>query len=241
MFSMPVQSDIDSLWRRMAWLGICSVLWLVFASGTANAQSRKDKDKDEASERELASRVAKAEEALLREYMEVVNEYYKKGDKEAAVTVMKRVLSINPKMEGVKERISAINEELLQENGIRSEMDVSKGWVPVCEVAEGKPFRLAVVGDYKLDLNVTIPLTGLSTSDPLKDHVAVAPFGALIGLVVTDGKPGEPFPVNGGVEHTAKKGGQLFLRVNVPAAARCKGDLKLQISGGVAPLGKKKG
>ena len=67
-------------------------------------------------------------------------------------------------------------------------------------------------------------------------HVAVAPFGALIGVVVTDGKPGDPFAVNAGVEHTSKKGGLLYLRVNVPASARCKGDIKIQVSGGVKPL-----
>ena len=132
-----------------------------------------------------------------------------------------------------------INEELLQENGIKMEMDVSNGWVPVCEVEEGKPFRIAVVGEYKLDLTTPVPLTGLSTSDPAKDHVAVAPFGALIGLVMTDGKPGEPFAVTAGMEHKPKKGGQFFLRVNVPVIAKCKGDLKLQVSGAVKPLAKR--
>ena len=214
-------------------------------SSSALAQSKGDKEKardrkDGPSELELASRVAKAEESLLREYMEVVNEYYKKGEKEAAVQVLQRVASINPKMDGVKERINAITEELLQENGIKSELDVSKGWVPICEVEDGKPFRLTLAGDYKMDLTAAIPLTGLSTADPAKDHVAGAAFGAVIGLVVTEGKPGDPFPVNAGVEHSPKKSGQLWLRVNVPLAARCKGDLKLQVSGAVKPIIKKR-
>jgi hypothetical protein len=229
---------------RFTWARwILGMLFLAALSDSAFAQS-KDRDKnkernDGASETELAARLTKAEELLLKEYKEVVNEHYKQGRKENAIEVLQRIMAINPKMEGVEDQIKLINEELLQENGIKMEMDVSKGWVPICEVEEGKSFRIAVVGDYKLDLTTPVPLTGLSTSDPAKDHVAVAPFGALIGLVMTDGKPGEPFAVNTGLEQKPKKGGQLFLRVNVPLIAKCKGELKLQASGAVKPIGKR--
>lgn len=227
--------------KRTRWILV--ILFLAAISDSTFAQSKdrdKNKDrKDGASETELAERISKAEELLLKEYKEVVNEHYKQGRKESAIEVLQRIAAINPKMDGVEDQIKMINEELLQENGIKMEMDVSNGWVPVCDVEEGKPFRIAVVGEYKLDLTTPVPLTGLSTSDPAKDHVAVAPFGALIGLVMTDGKPGEPFAVNAGMEHKPKKGGQFFLRVNVPVIAKCKGDLKLQVSGAVKPLAKR--
>ena len=227
--------------KRTRWILV--VLFLAAISDSTFAQSKdrdKNKDrKDGASETELAERISKAEELLLKEYKEVVTEHYKQGRKESAIEVLQRIAAVNPTMDGVQDQIKMINEELLQENGIKMEMDVSNGWVPICEVEEGKPFRIAVVGEYKLDLTTPVPLTGLSTSDPAKDHVAVAPFGALIGLVMTDGKPGEPFAVNAGVEHKPKKGGQFFLRVNVPVIARCKGDLKLQVSGAVKPLAKR--
>lgn len=234
-----LRSPIRITWAR--W--ILGVLLLATLPDSTIAQSKdRDKNKDRnagATETELAARLTKAEELLLKEYKEVVNEHYKQGRKENAINVLQRMMAINPKMEGVEDQIKLINEELLQENGIKMEMDVSKGWVPICEVEEGKAFRIAVVGDYKLDLTTPVPLTGLSTSDPAKDHVAVAPFGALIGLVMTDGKPGEPFAVNAGLEQKPKKGGQLFLRVNVPVVAKCKGDLKLQVSGAVKPIGKR--
>jgi hypothetical protein len=215
---------------------------LVASSSPAHAQSRdRDKDRSEgATGPQLQNRLSKAEESLLKEYMEVANEYYKQGDKESSVAVLQKISSLNPKMDGLKQRIEGIQEELLQANGLKSSVDVSKSWVPVCEVEEGKPFRLAATGDYRMEYATTVPLTGLSTSDPAQDHLAVAPFGALIGVVVTDGKPGEPFAVNAGLEHTPKKSGQLYLRVNVPAAAKCKGELKLQISGAVKPLTKKR-
>jgi hypothetical protein len=229
------------LWNR----DVCrfvALLLIISCCGSVSAQSRdKDRDrKDGPTEQELASRVSKAEEALLKEYMDVVNEYYKKGEKEAAIQVLQRVSTINPKMENVKSRIAEISEELLQENGIKLSIDVSKGWAPVCEVEEGKPFRLQAAGEYKLDYTTMVPLTGLATADPKTDHVASAPFGALIGLIMTDGKPGDPFVVNATLEHTPKQGGNLFLRVNVPATAKCKGDIKLQVSGGVKAIGKKR-
>lgn len=217
------------------------VLLCVFANSNVVAQSSRSKDKDAPNAVQLEIRVNKAEEDLLKEYMEVANEYYKQGAKEEAIEVLKRVEKINPKLDGLKQRIDLIGEELMQENDFKYEMDVSRGWnIPICEVAEGKAFRIAASGEYKMVYSTTIPLTGLSTKDPAQDHVSAGPFGALIGVIVTDGKPGEPFAVNNGLEHTPKKGGQLYLRVNVPAAAKCTGDIKLQLSGFVKPLVKKR-
>ena len=222
---------------------------IVFSLSTldAVAQSSRSKDKDKEKDKDapntvqLEIRVTKAEESLLKEYMEVANEYYKQGAKEEALTVLSRVERINPKMEGLKQRMDLIGEELMQENGLKTEMDVSKGWGnPLCDVTEGKAFRLVADGDYKLIFSATIPLTGLSTKDPAVDHVSAGPFGSLIGVIVTDGKPGEPFAVNKGLEHTPKKSGQLYLRVNAPAAAKCTGDIKLQLSGAIKPLVKKR-
>ena len=210
----------------------------------AMAQTRdreKDRDrKEEQSSQQLETRVTKAEAALLSEYLEIANEYYKQGDKESSIEVLRRVERIDPKQEGLKQRIDAIEEELLQENGVKTELDVAKGWMQICDVEQGKPFRLAAVGEYKLDYSATVPLTGLSSADPAKDHVSAGPFGALIGVVVTDGKPGEPFAVNGGLEQTPKKSGQLFLRVNVPTISKCKGEIKIHLSGAIkAPVKRK--
>ena len=214
---------------------------VTLSTSGVQAQSSRSKDKDAPNPVQLELRVNKAEEGLLKEYMEVANEYYKQGAREEALTVLKRVEKINPKMEGLKQRMDIIGEELIQENDFKYEMDVSKGWTgPICEVKDGKAFRLAATGDYKMTYSTTIPLTGLPTKDPAQDHVSAGAFGSLIGVIVTDGKPGEPFAVNNGLEHTPKKGGQLYLRVNVPSSAKCSGDIKLEMSGAVVPLVKKR-
>ena len=64
---------------------------IVFSLSTldAVAQSSRSKDKDKEKDKDapntvqLEIRVTKAEESLLKEYMEVANEYYKQGAKEA--------------------------------------------------------------------------------------------------------------------------------------------------------------
>lgn len=217
---------------------------LLLLTSTASGQSKSsDRDKtrrEEPTGQELATRLTKAEESLLKEYLDVADTFYRQGDRDSAIDVLQKVMHIAPKRADIQQRMDSIREEMMQENGLRTELDVSKSWLPVCEVEEGKPFRLTATGDYKLDYTTTVPVTGLSTANPQTDHIAAAPFGALIGVILTDGKPGEPFAVNATLEHKPKKGGQLYLRVNVPAAAKCKGELKLQLSGGVQPLEKKR-
>ena len=214
---------------------------VLVASLTVLAQGSRSKDKGAPNSQQLEIRVAKAEENLLKEYMEVAREYLSNGEKEEALTVLKRIERINPKMEGLKQEMDRIGEELMQENDVMLEFDVSKGWGnPICEVTEGKAFRLTATGEYKMNYSTTIPLTGLPTKDPAQDHVAVGPFGALIAVVVTDGKPGEPFVVNGGLEHMPQKSGQIHLRVNVPAAAKCTGEIKLQLSGAITSVTKER-
>ncbi len=211
-----------------------------YAQSNRSKEKEKDNEKDGANSVQLEVRLSKAEEGLLKEYMDVAKEYLKNGDNEEALTVLRKVEHINPKLDGLKTEMDRINEVLMQDNDFKFELDVSKFWGnPVCEVTEGKAFRLTAAGEYKMNYMTAIPLTGLSTKEPATDHVASAPFGALIGVIVTDGKPSEPFVVNDKLEYTPKKDGQLHLRVNVPAAARCTGDLKIQMSGAVKALVKK--
>ncbi len=235
-----------SVQKTLGWFVFVAVFSLLAPVASAQSRERdKDKDKDKdrkdgPSAQQLETRITKAEEQLIQEYLAVANEFYSQDQKEQSIAVLERIAKIHPKMDGIAQRIDGIREELLQENGFKTEVDVAKGWTPLFDVEADKAFRVTITGDYKLDMTGTVALTGLPTSDPQKDHVAGAPFGAVIGLIVTDGKPGDPFAVNAGLEHTPKKSGTFFIRVNVPAAAKCKGDLKVQASGAIRPATKKK-
>jgi hypothetical protein len=221
--------------RSLCLLLLAAALASPACGQTKSRDSKKGKDAS-ASPQQLEARISKAEEQLLDEYLSVANEYYKQGELEQSVVVLERVAQINPKLEGIRQRIQGIREELIQENGLKLDFDTSKQWLALAEVEAGRPFRLIAAGEYKLDLNSSVSLTGLSTSDPAKDHLGNAPFGALVGIVFTENKPGDPFLINGAVEHNPKKSGTLYLRINVPSTAKCRGDIRVQISGAVKPL-----
>lgn len=215
-----------------------TILAFALAASELAAQSRS-RDSRKAAEgesaKQLESRISKAEEGLVEEYLEVANEFYKQGEKGRAKDILGRLLQINPKMEGIRQRMEGLNEEMIQENDRRLEFDTSKFWLPVGEVREGTPFRVQVSGEYKLDLTTTVGLAGLPTGDPSATHLKGVPFGAVVGMIFTEGTPGPPFLIGGNVDHTPKKSGTFYLRVNVPLNAKCRGDLKVAVSGGIAP------
>lgn len=201
--------------------------------GSANAQSSRDRKRndDAPSEKTLEVRLEKAEAALVEEYKEVAVELYKQGNKEKSMQMLRRLRQLNPKLEGLKDRIESIGEELMQENPNEIEIDTRKTWEFVGNVAEGKSFRVAAKGDFKMTLSATVSVDGLTIEDDSTDFLPSAPIGCLLGVIVTDGKPGKMFPVKSGLEHTPKKSGKFFVKVNVPEGTRCSGDLKLLASG----------
>ena len=148
--------------------------------------------------------------------------------------MLRRLRQLNPQMDGLKERIGAISEELMQDNVADLEIDTRRTWELVGDVTEGKPFRILATGEYKMTYMATVTVDGLPDDKDSKEFLADAPLGCLLGVIVSDGKPGKPFPVKGELEHTPKSSGQLFLKVNVPQGTRCVGKLKIRASGYVA-------
>lgn len=206
---------------------------------TCSAQSRdRKRAADRPSPAALEIRLKKAEEALVKEYRDVAVEFYEQGDREKSMQMLRRLKELNPKLEGLDQQIETISEELLQDNADDFDLDTRKSWELVGQVAEGKPFRVAAEGDYKLTYSTTVSAAGLVTPQDKKnvspDYLPAAPLGCLLGVIVIDGKPGKPFPIREALEHKPKKSGQLYIKVNVPPGTRCIGRLKIKVSGYVA-------
>ena len=209
----------------------------------AMGQSSRDRRRDSTppSARALEMRMQKAEEALVSEYKDVALEYYKQDDKEKALQLLGRLRKLAPEMPGLEDQIKSISEEMMQANELELEIDTSKSWGnAVANVQEGKAFRLLAAGDYKIKYETTVSINGLPAEDDTQHHVEGIPFGALIGVVVSEGKIGKPFAVKNELEYSPKKSGQLFLRVNVPADVRCTGKIKIRMSGAVAPIDRRR-
>lgn len=210
------------------------VLLLVFLLPTLTLAQSRSRREEPPTAKQLEMRTEKAEEALVDEYKEIANEFYQQGEKERALELLDRLRKLNPRMPGLRERIESIQEEMLQANETELEIDTSKGWgTAIALVEQGKPFRIAAAGDYRIRYDVTLGVQGLPAGSGATGLIEGIPWGALIGVVATDGEIGKPFAVQSGLEYTPEKSGQLYLRVNLPAEARCTGKVKVRLSGGV--------
>lgn len=220
-------------------LVVCACCVLIDVAAMAQSSRDRKRDDDSPSAKALELRLEKAEAALVDEYKDVAIEFYQQGDKEKSMAMLRRLKQLSPDLGGLGDRIKSISEELMQENADSIELDTRKTWELVGDVAEGKAFRLQATGEYKVTYAATIGVEGLVVDEKSRDYIAGAPLGCLLGVIVTDGKPGRPFQVKPEMEHTPKKAGKLFLKVNVPEGTRCLGKLKVTVSGYIA-TGKRK-
>lgn len=138
------------------------LIFSVVSFNDAHGQSDRRRRDDAPSARVLESRVEKAEESLVGEYKEVAEEFYRQGDREKAVALLKRLSSLNPTMPGLKDEIQKIQNELLAENPGELTFDTRKQvWLPVGRVQKGKPVRLQCTGEYKLTFSATLMADGM--------------------------------------------------------------------------------
>lgn len=227
--------------RRILFLTLAASV--LVTSGIAQSRRGKSKNDKETPEK-LAVRARKAEETLAKEYISIATGFYDLGDVKKARDFLIRLDKLRKGLPGVRAKIDELDEELMQANSNKFTVDVSKGWGDaVAEVTKGDAFRIVAAGDYKMTVNLTLDVNGLPNSDPVRDLSSGVPFGALMGIIQgSDGKPSRPFAVRSGLEHTPRKTGLLFLKVNTPPTAKCTGKLQVQISGKVKTRasGKKK-
>ncbi|MFK7819407.1 MAG: hypothetical protein AB8G99_11865 [Planctomycetaceae bacterium] len=213
----------------------CAVL-----ATSADAQSRRKNDKP--TPEKLQVRAKKAEETLAKEYISIATGFYDIGDVEKAKDFLVRLNELREDLPGVREKIKELEEELMSSNEDRITIDVSKGWGDaIAEVTKGEAFRIVAAGDYKLSLQASLDVEGVTGRDPIHDMAPNVPFGALMGIIQgPDGKPSKPFAIRSGIEHSPRKSGLLYVRVNTPPGAKCTGRVKVQISGKVVTRGQKR-
>lgn len=138
------------------------LIFLAASLDCVNAQSDRRRRDEAPSARALETRVEKAEESLVGEYKEVAEEFYRQGDREKAMALLKRLNTLNPTMPGLKDEIQKIQNELLEENPGEVTFDTRKQvWLPVGRVQKGKPVRLKCTGEYKLTFSATLMADGM--------------------------------------------------------------------------------
>lgn len=176
---------------------------------------------------QLQSTFVKDSEDLAAQYMEA-------GHLDKARAVLSAVVSMNPNLPNIQKKIEQIDETLMNANDIEFEVNPSRGWETTgASVVENRAVRFHVEGSYRFDVGASIGAAGFPDKDPVKDVVSGIPCGALMGVVIVNGKPGKPFLIGEGVDYTPKESGILAVRVNAPAGNKNTGKLKVTASGWV--------
>ncbi|MFN0053762.1 MAG: hypothetical protein ACKV0T_16395 [Planctomycetales bacterium] len=237
--------------RRSVLWSVVSVLALGTVSinlssplrGTAQAQdkgkpakkgSKSAASKPIANTKSLDIRAEQVQSAFVKDAEELATSYLEAGHLDKAKGLLKSLLALNPGLTHIKKKLDQIDESLMNANDLKIDVNTAHGWDQFgIQVFENKPIRFQVEGTYRLDVAGPVGAAGLPDKDAAKDVVAGIPCGALMGIIVANGKPGKPFQIGEGVDHTPKEAGILALRVNTPAGNKNVGKLKVTVSGGV--------
>lgn len=184
----------------------------------------------------LDVRAEQAQSTFVKEAEDLAGQYTDAGHHEKAKSILQSALALNPDSEELKQKIKKLDETILTSNDFEVEVNPSRPWEPAnAAVFENRPIRFQVDGSYRFVTNATVGAAGFPDKDAVKEMVASIPCGALMGVILADGKPGKPFLIGDGRDYTPKESGLLFLRVNSPPDNKNTGKLKVVISGYVKP------
>lgn len=208
--------------------------WTVTAP-QATAQVGSSKSKRSAKSvnvKAIDVKATQVQQAFIKDAAELAKTYEDAGFLEKAKEMLGRIEAVSPDTPGVKEKLKQLNESILTSNEFDIDFDTSKGWgKPVAAVFKDRAFRIQAGGTYRFVTNLATDPEGFPTEEVTTDMASGIRCGALMGLIVSKGKPGKPFYVGTGQQLTPKEDGLLLLRVNAPPGSSCSGDLKIRLSG----------
>ncbi len=191
----------------------------------------------------LEKKVADAETSFMKTAADVARDYEDLGELEKAQEVLRKILSLQPGLEKVRDKIKELEDIRLGKNEILLDIDPGKGWVVTgVGVKKGNKIRFLSDGECRILISQRIDTEGFPSDDVKQDLVAGVPLGALMGVIVNGNvkekrkeknKPGTPFLIGKKSEIAASQDGQLLVRMNVPPGSKCTGRIRLKISGDI--------
>lgn len=192
--------------------------------------------------RSLESKAQEAQTAYLSQLGELAQGYEDSGNMEQAQETLRQILKLKPDDEQVKTKLKELQEKVFLDNQQEIEIDSTKGWVSTgLKVTKGQPVRIQATGTYKFIVNTEIGPEGFATQDIARDMGNGIAAGALMGTVFAEstqrGRPPQPtglMQIGREAEFKPDADGVLFLRLNVPAASKCIGKVKVMVTGNIA-------
>ncbi|MEO1994962.1 MAG: hypothetical protein ABGZ17_06770 [Planctomycetaceae bacterium] len=219
-------------------LMLCMATLISLVPSAAWAQSSKPKGQSKskqsksggASVRAIDLKADRLQAEFIRNAAQIAKDYSDAGQLEKSKQILQTLLKLNPGLTQVRDRVKLLDETILQANSKQFEIDAGHSWSPpVAQVFKGRAFRIKATGTYKFVTNLSISVQGFPEGQTgLAQGI---PCGALMGMIIGQGKPGKPFAVQAGREMTPKDGGLLVLRINAPPGSQCSGKLQIQLSG----------
>lgn len=215
-----------------------ALLALAWSPSFAQQSSSKSKTKSKAASgtKTLDARVEKLETTMLREIVDISNEYEAAGQHGRAKALLEVLLKLNPNFPGLKEKVEQLNEKVFDSEEIEFVFDTAKTWTPVQAMAvKGKNVRVDVEGEYRFEYAGDLTADGLATVEAGQEYNAGIPCGGLMAVVVKDGKPGKATHLKSQMQWTPNEDGLVMLKINAPAGHKSTGKLTVRLSGLVSP------
>ncbi len=191
----------------------------------------------------LEKKVEEAEASFMKTAADVARDYEEMGELEKAQDVLKKILSLQPGLKKVRDKIKELEEARLATNEVTLDIDPGKGWIVTgVAVKKGNKIRFLSDGECRILISQRIGTDGFPSGDVKQDLAVGVPLGALMGVIVNGtakgkgkGKtrPGTPFLIGKKSEIAASQDGQLLVRMNVPPGSKCTGRIRLKISGDI--------
>lgn len=192
--------------------------------------------------KKIDAKMEKVKDSFLRDTENLIKSYEDAGSYDRARMILEALQKLYPQNEKIKDRIEELSVLGLDASEIDFTLDVSKSWQEVGPVQKDRALRIRVAGDYKINsLTLASGPEGITGENPDNDVLPYIPFGAVMGAIIPVGgsggseKPPKPFVVGNSFEKPAERDGVLFLKVNVPAQAKCTGRLQIKVGGTTAP------
>ncbi len=198
-------------------------------------KSARAKGKPLANTRSLDIKADQIQSSFTKEAEDLAGQYYDAGHLDKARSLLQAILAVNPDAPNIKKKLELVNEGLMNSNDVEVEVSPAQPWKSSGAIVLGKDaLRIKAEGTYRFEVGASgVGPAGFPDRDVAEDMVSGIPCGALMGMIVTEGKAGKPFFIGETLDFTPKEGGRLMLRVNAPPGNKCTGKLRVTISGNV--------
>lgn len=176
--------------------------------------------------------VEKKRTSLFKDFIEIAAQYEDAGHFDRAKVVLEDLFRLDPKWPGLKEKIDELEDKNFDTNEVKLDFSVNSGWTPTgLNVTKGKPVRVEVVGEYEFRFNAKLTADGLTSEEAGQDYFDGIPIGALMAVVVNNGKSGKAVNLKAKNLWVPAEDGQVMLKINAPTGHKSAGKLTVKLSG----------